>query len=347
MATEFVWTWAWIIGVIGLLALIIAQAAIKKVDTRKKLTWLGLIAMGVGLVSIGGFFSFLAPLNQPIQGAPPVNIPLLIQGNQQIVSSTGGDINTYQPTVTYSTQDKFSTTSVSGTAYYKSNGLSAGTTAITNTDPSTSYEYWISNGTYYVKPITFTGGGTKNIVNKESYNNGSITVTGYDLVQKQSINSGAYNSSMGANKDAKIELTVIGSAKTAALPFGGVMVVEFNSTIPTAACSGDGIVGSNSKYQVTYSPAATTTRYLVYEVANGFDLSKDGGNTGVTNVIRCDFTNGATPAGAGATWYVKFIPANYYLTNTGTFALDVEQKENGATTRTGYSTPTSTFYWGT
>lgn len=271
--------------------------------------------------------------------------------------TSGGTVDTsaptYQPTASYATFDKFGTASVAGTSYYKEGGLTDGlpasTTAITNTNKGKTYTYWVSNSSqYYVKPTTFTASVTDNVVNKESYSNSSApTITTYDLVGRQTVDAGVANISVGANGEAKVEITYLGAAKQAQLPFGGVMVMEYDDNLTSVTCSGDGIVGLNSKYQVTYTTQATTNAYKVYEVASGFDVSANGGSTGVTKVIKCEFVNGATDfssgGGANANRYT-FIPANYYVGNDGNVYLDTEQKMNGVSTRTGFASPTAELF---
>lgn len=341
------WTWAIIMILIGFLLLVLFQLfSMGNAKSRKTATWLGVGVLVIGFVAQMGWIAGLAFLNQPIGTGQALVI------NQGGGGTGGGVVQTYQPTASYLTQDSFSaTTSVPGTGYYKSPGGTT-TTAITNTNAGTTYTYWVSNSTYYVEPKEFIGGGTQTIINDKAYSNGSMSTSGYDIVSDKAITSSAsagtgYNISMGANDNAKVKITVVGSAKTSNLPLGGVMVVEVNSSISTVSCSGDGILGLNSKYALTYTPSSINTKAIVYEVAKGFDVSKDGGMTGVTNVIRCDFTNGGTAVGTGllAPWYVKFIPANYYVGNDGNFYLDVEKKANADTTRTGLGGSSTTFYW--
>lgn len=347
-----IWSPSVLIAILGI-TLIIGGRFSKKTPNRKMFLTIGIIAVSSGLVVLllgANLPSQLSFLNAPLWaglgktatiGGTTITYSAVGQNNQGQVS-----VSTFQPTATYTDIDKFSTTSVSGTSYYKVNNNKATTTAYTNVNAGDSITYWVDNSTYYTLPEVVNAISGPNVVQADAYSNGSITVSGYDIVQDRAISSGAYNSSMAANANSKEKLTVVGSAKTSNMPFGGVMIVEFNSTIPTASCSGDGIVGLNTKYQVTHTPTLVGNRYLVYEVASGFDTSKDGGNTGVTNVIRCDFTNGATASGAGSAWYVKFIPANYYISNDGRILLDTEKSANSATTRTGLGGSSTTFYFG-
>lgn len=258
-------------------------------------------------------------------------------------------LQTYAADAAYSTQNAFSTASVSGTAYYaEKNGIFQ--TSAPKLERGTEYTYWVSSATEYVDPLTFKASGSNNIVNKKAYTAGAITITGYDVVYACNVNDAIdgtdCNTTLGAGKEAKIDVKYLGSGKIANLPFGGVMVVEYNASIPTQTCSGDGIVGLNSKYQVTYSDSATSYTHKIYEVSPGFDISKNAVlGTGVTNVIRCEFVAGSTGAAPGP-WKVTFIPANYYIGNDGKLYLDVEQKMNSATIRTGIAEAslTKTFY---
>lgn len=344
--------------IVGVLFLFVwMNTSNSKKDTKKIFGWISIIGLVVAI--LGAFF------------VPSLTTPLTGNANAAVVSVAGGAgsgagsvVSTYQPTATYATQNAFSTATVSGTSYYQEGNNPASSTAISNVEKGKTYTYWVDNATgtassnlFFVKPLTFVAGQVNTEVNKLAYNNGSYTITGYDLIGSQALfdwstKSGGTNVSMGANDNAKVKLTYSGSAKYANLPFGGLMVVEYNNTIASLGCSGDGIVGPNTgKYQITYSPAQTYNTFKVFEVAEGFDISPDNGNTGALKVINCDFTNGATAATGTAgkgEWYVNFYPANYYIANDGKIYLDVEKAKNGATTRTGVSpTPNQTFAWTT
>ena len=264
-------------------------------------------------------------------------------GDGSSVSNTNpvNTIATYQPTAAYSGKDKFSSTTVTGTSYYKPNQLPATTTAYSNVNVGDDVTYWIDNGTYYVTPIQRVVGTGVNSFTALAYQNATVSVTGYDLTNRQSTANGAYNASMAANKQANIEITYQGTAKKSAAPFGGVMVVEYNSTISSVTCTGDDLLSSNP-FQVTYSTAQTPLAYKVYAFGSSLD---DG--TGSVKRISCQFLNGNTAAGAGSVYYVNFLPANYYLSNDGRILLDVEKSANSDNTRTQITnTIKLTSYWG-
>jgi hypothetical protein len=272
-----------------------------------------------------------------------INVPNL--GNDAIDTDGTDIIQTYAADAAYATQLKFSTEAVGGTAYYaEADGIFQ--TSAPKLDRGTEYTFWTSNSTVYVLPKTFEAAGSNNIVNKVAYRTADADLSAWDTSNNCNVNElvtgTACNVTLGADSDAKLDIKYEGHAKTANLPFGGVMVVEYNSSIPTVSCAGDGIVGLNGKYQVTYSDSATTHTHKVYELASGFDVSPTG-SVGTTKVVRCDFVNGGTAMAVGDTIKVSYLAANYYLGNDGMLYLDVEQKMNAANTRTGLDDQTVSF----
>lgn len=246
---------------------------------------------------------------------------------------------TYQPTASYAAKDLFSTTTIGGTSYYKVGDDPATTTAKTNVKVGKEYTYWVSNVTTYVEPKVFTAvSGTNDIV-ADGYRNDSVTLTGYDIVNHESVTGGAYNTSMGANDQANIQFTYQGTSKKSAGPFGGIFVVQYNSTISSVTCTGDQIAES-TPYHLTYTGNETAHTFKTW----GYTADMDDGS-GSVRYIDCQFKNGATEAGADASYAITFYPANYYVTNAGDIVLDVEKFENDDTTRTGYSSNTKLFHW--
>lgn len=261
--------------------------------------------------------------------------------NGVCVSTTGGGA-TYQPTASYSARDKYSTTSITGTSYYKVNGDSATTTVKTNVNVGDGITYWVSNTSYWVKPLTKSAGAGVTPYEVLGWSNSTATVTLYDLVNRESVTDGAYNTSLGANDQGNIEITYQGTSEGSAGPFGGKMVVEMNSTISSVTCTGEDLVSSDP-YHLTYTTSATTHTYKSWVYGPSLD---DG--SGAVRRIACQFKNGATAVGADSVFYVKFIPANYYVTDAGDIVLDTEKFADGDTTRTGstINLPTATGYWG-
>lgn len=296
----------------------------------------------LGWVDLGSAGQFFLSAGIPSTGTGEVQCPAgTILKNGICVSTSGGGA-TYQPTASYSAKDKYSTTTISGTSYYKVGSNSATTTAQTNVNVGDQVNYWVSNTSYWIKPVTKTAVAGVNIFEAQGYANSTATVTLYDPVNKQSTTDGAYNTSLGANDVAKVEITYFGTAEGSAGPFGGLMVLEYNSTISQVTCTGSDLTDSNP-YHLTYTPSATTHVHKAW----AYKPSMDDGS-GSVRTINCEVKNSATAVGAGSVYYVKFIPANYYVTQDGNIVLDTEKFADGDNTRTGstINSPTATAYFG-
>jgi hypothetical protein len=331
-----------VIGVFGALS--------KKSGKRKTLFWFAFPLASIGVIAM------LMGASLPV-GLQFLNTPLwtgfgktaTIGGTTITYSTTpsSGISSTsqcpYQPTATYSAKDKFSSTIISGgTAYYKSNGQPATTTAITNINKGTQYVYWYSNATTFVKPKVLTADCGANDVVADAWQNATVTITIYDAVGNRDVTNGAgtTNITFGANAQANVKVTYQGTAKKSAMPFGGLMVVEYNSTISDVTCTGSVLKSGNpSNFHLTFSPSATTHTSKVFEVGPEID---DG--TGTPQYIQCQFTNGAT-SDTGATTFFRFIGANYYLTNAGDIVVDTEKTANQDNTRVGLGTRSQSMQW--
>lgn len=273
----------------------------------------------VGLYELGGASSFF--LSTTVE-QPADNV------NNNYNQNDGG-LN-YQPTASYSARDKYSTTAVSGTAYYKVNSNSATTTAYTNTNKGDTIKYWVSNSSWWIEPITKDAQAGVTVFEALGFENSSASLSLYDLINRQSVAAATYNVTLGANDNANIEVTYQGTSEGSAGPFGGVMVVEYASTISRVTCTGDDLMTGENPYHVTYAVGSTNHTSIQFPYKESLD---DG--TGAVNRIECQFKNGATATTTGDTFTFTFIPANYYVTNSGDIVLDTEKNANGDTTRTG------------
>jgi len=254
---------------------------------------------------------------------------------------TAGQPN-FQPTGSYTARDKFAaTTTISGTSYYKVGSNSATTTAASNLNKGQTATYWVDNSTYWVKPDTRTAGEGVTQFEALGWNNASATVSLYDNVGRQSVTTGAANVSMGANDNANIEITYQGTAEKSSGPFGGIMVVSYNSSMASVLCTGEQLLDRNP-YHLTFTTTTTSHTFKQFPYSSAMD---DG--SGAVRRVDCQFKNGAVAAGAGSSYIVDFIPANYYVTDSGDIVLDVEKSANGDTTRTGsvINLPTATGNW--
>lgn len=290
------------------------------------------IAILLVAVHYGALSQWVAPNSLSVTPSGAVST---VSGTQVIAG--------YQPTATFTAKDKYAALAILGTSYYKTGSLAASTTAVSNTNPGETYTYWVSNTSYWVTPVTKVATSGVTPFEAQGFANGTATMTLYDLVNRQSVSSnGAYNTSMGANKQANIEVTYQGTAKASAAPFGGVFVVEYNSSINSVSCTGDDLLSSNP-YQLTYTVTATSNTYKTYAFGSTLD---DG--TGSVKKIVCQFNNGATAAGNGSPYYFKFIQANYYVSQNGNILLDTEKAADSSSTRTALTNPlTVSALWGT
>jgi hypothetical protein len=341
-----------LIGVVMMIA--VAKKSFKSNGTLKTVFAIfGVLLIGYGAVSaganlewysLGGASQFFLSAGVPSDGGQ-IQCPqgyILTDGKCVQTGGNGNDgVITYQPTATYGGTNKFdSTTSISGTSYYKVGTNKATTTAQTNVNQGDQIMYWIDNSSYYIKPVVDTAGPGVTPFNAEGYANSSATVTLYDKLNKQLVTDGAYNTTLSANGKANVEITYQGTAKGSAGPFGGLMVLEQNSSISAVTCTGDDLLENDPGYHLTYAVSATTHTYKSFPYGPTLD---DG--SGDARILNCQYQNGASAPGTGSAYYVKFVPANYYVTQNGDIVLDTEKNANGDNTRTGLGQPMATAYW--
>lgn len=329
------------------------KAFAKNGNFKNLFTVLGIVLLAWGLIGAGsqfglytipgtaGSFFLTSSITDANQLQGDIICPAGTTLSNGLCISVAGGGATYQPTASYSARDKYSTTTITGTSYYKVNGDSATTTAKTNTNVGDSITYWVSNTSYWLKPVMKTAGAGVTSFEALGWSNSSASVSLYDSVGRASADSGDSNISMGANDQANVEITYQGTSEGSAGPFGGKMVIEMNSSISSVTCTGDSLTSSDL-YHLTYSVTSTSNTYKSWAYGPSLD---DG--SGAVRRIDCQFKNGATAAGAGSAYYVKFIPANYYVTDSGDIVLDTEKFADQDTTRTGstISLPSVTGYW--
>lgn len=346
-----------LLGLVGIVMLIaVGKKAFKKNGMLKTVFLiLGIVVVAYSAVGIGGqlgwyelpdsvssFFLTAGISAGGSGGSGEIQCPSgTVLQNGVCVAQAGGGAN-YQPTGDYSAKDKYSTTSISGTSYYKRGTNSATTTQATNLNIGEVVTYWVDNSTYWVGPVTKTAGQGVTPFEALGWSNSSATITLYDSVGRATVTNGASNVSMGANAQASIEITYDGTAKGSAGPFGGIMVVEYNNTMSSVICTGDQIMDSNP-FHLTYPATATTHVHKMFPYSSEMD-----NGDGKPRRIDCEFLNGASAVGAGSAYYVKFYPANWYVTQAGDIVLDTEKFADGDTTKTGstINLPSATAYWG-
>lgn len=344
-----------IIGV-AILVAVSQQIFKKKGFWRNFFIVIGLILLAYGLIGVGGTTGIYALgedasaffLTAAVAGGSPEGDQIgdvvcpeaTVLSNGVCIQVSGGGA-TFQPTAAYSSRDKYGTTVITGTSYYKVNGKSATTTAYSNVNVGDSVTYWVENSSYWVSPDSMKTNAGVNTFEALGFANSTATLSLYDSVNRQSNSiSDSYNTSMGANDQANVEITYQGTAEGSAGPFGGLLVAEYNSTISSVICNGPAL--ATVPYHLTYTVSNTANTYKSW----GYGPSLDDGSGSVQR-INCQFKNGAVAAGAGSLYHFKFVPANYYITNDGDIVLDTEKFDNGDTTRTGsiINQPSISGYW--
>lgn len=356
-------TYAMALVLLGLAGLVLFQmfGIVEKAKTRKLWTVISIVALGVGLLPALGWTDFgYGAINNKV-GSSLTQQTLAIGSTgtdtgttAPTTTSTGQVVSTYQPTATYTTTDKYAQTStITGTSYYRKGTSRFATSALTNTQIGDKITYWVDNsstGTYWTMPTSYVITDQVTPLNNLGYNNGSATLSLYDLVGKRNVNfAAATNISLGANAQANVEVSYQPTYKKSAMPFGGLMVVEYNSTISSVSCTGDSVLSTNP-YHLTYNVGLTANTYRAFPIAGVQDGANaiDDGSSGKVKYIYCQFLNGATAAPTTlGFWNVTMIPANYYLAQDGQVYLDVEKYADSSTTRIGstINKPTISSNW--
>lgn len=346
-------------ALIGLAGLISAQAIIRKGKNapkkRKMFTWIAIAVLIVGALPALGITNYgVSALGNQVSFGGST---LAIGGGENTNQNTGGGssnggITTYAPTATYATTDKYAqTTAITGTAYYSLDGSRFGTSSYTNPGKQSSVSYWIDNssaqaGQYWVAPLTQTVVNSNPNFQNLGYKNGTGSVSLYDITANTPVAVASHNVTLAANGQANIRLTYTPTNKQSAIPFGGDFVVEYNSSISSVSCNGEGIE-AQSPFHTTYTVTNTNDKFTIFHVLGVQDGTGFDDATGKIRTIDCQFLNGGSVPGTGNAYYFKFIPANYYLGQDGLIRLDTEKYADGLTTRVGSQTNfiSSTNYW--
>jgi hypothetical protein len=243
------------------------------------------------------------------------------------------------PTYTYNAVDKFgSTITTTGTTYIKQNGDFAVTTLASPVKCS-ALKFWNSNGTSFCPVVDEPSAvcGSKQLQAKCWINatGSSLIVLNAQTGAQYTDNGGATNISVStANSVTNAKLSFTSGSKTANMPFGGCLVIEHPTTIASVTPSGSGVSTAGCPYKLTYTPVTAGNTYSAFAVPSGFDASGDGS----IKDVNVQFKVGTSGVTAGSLIYFTYVPANYYLTNTGDFALGLERDQNQDTTRTFLAT---------
>lgn len=291
------------------------------------------------LVVLALVVGFLAV--KPYVGGTPLSVAeggTPIETTQVTASGSDAGCNSI-PTVTYATRDAYGTTAVSGvTTYYKSGSSPATTTALTNPQAGSSVSYWVDNTTWFTAPFTKTVACSANdpFIAKAYQNSSSISLSVYDSLNKvlatesttlATSNSTALNVSIGASSIMNLEVSWTGVKNRASMPYGGCLLVEIPTNISSVTIGGEGIT-SGCPYQVTHNTLSVNNNYKEFTIPSGWDADGSAATKTFNVQILASANN---PQGYGR---MVFIPASYYVTNSGDFALDIEESLNDVNTRT-------------
>lgn len=274
----------------------------------------------LGLVVLVGFLVYM------LVGG---NVPQTIGGsgtpvNNNAVSTENNDIACpYAQAYTYSAVNKFSTTAVVGTNYIKAADKKP-VSSLSAPEVGSPMEYWISNASFFCDKVSEQAECGTHQIQTQCWTNSSLTLTAYD--EYTAIESATHNLTMGANDVKNVRLTWQGEAKEAVMPFGGCACVEYPTTISTVTASGEGLSNAQCRFVKTYTVSSTSNTYKCFDVPSGFDAS------GAGDLKEIMFQFKASASNPSGTAYIKFFPANYYVTNDGQITLGVEQDKNDVTT---------------
>lgn len=241
----------------------------------------------------------------------------------------------YAPSATYSGVEYYTSATLTGTSEYQLEGNRMTTTAISNTPENSMITYWINNGTEYVTPLTkrvicqvgqpFQVTGIANATT-------TAMPTVWDTKAHATVTPSGTNTTIGTGGSNGFEISYTGISQKALMPYGGLLVVEYNSTAfasEKVEVSGNDITANSGKFHITPAVVNTANTYKVYEILPSLD-----DQTGHTKTIYATLSASGTVDPTSLV-YFKFYPANYYLGTDGNMHLDVEKFADGSSTRVG------------
>lgn len=298
--------------------------------------FLGFVGIAAFLLAWGGFIpqTYTTQATQaPLTSAPTPN-------------QVGTVCAVEDTSVTLSGQDAYLATATGGNHRYRINGniATVGADPISITaSPGNVIEVMWMNGSgvsYFSKVMTYTVPcqGTYPITEKLS-KNGTLTTRIYntDNVLESSSGVAAANQSLGAGdvKTLKMELE---EAYQKEVPYGSVMVVEYNTTtIDDVIVQSNGVELPIASVLQAHTPVYGTTSARKAYMIPGLVSNKINS---FTIVIDTDDTT--APSGPGDNIPLTFYHKNYFTNdkNGGAFEGPSAIDEYEAVTRTGYESTT-------
>jgi hypothetical protein len=277
----------------------------------KSKVWMILAIVSLVALVGGGFYMFSRP------------------SQQTAIPSGNPDDCAYSPALTYNGFDVKNTgTLLIGTNYIKVDG-GAPVSTYANGGKGQVVQYWLSNTSLYCAPTSKTLTCSPSTIQSACYQNATNTMVAQTTSSATlTAGGGATNLTLSANGVANMVLRYQGQAKKSSMPYGGIMVVEVPNTVSGVTVNGAGVTPGMGNFHLTHTVSSTSNIYFTYLVDGTLEDA-----TGAEKVLSFQFQAGATaPAGK---FYVKFYPANYYVSNNGDFVLDVEKSANQETTKVG------------
>lgn len=325
-------TWSWLLIILGLIALAVFQlGSVGKPKTRKAVTWISFILLGFSILAMSGVISQLSSLNNPIQ----------FGAEQLAVTPTSGGLivggkcaNVEDITVTLSAIDAETALSTGGTHRYMiGNGAAkelsdAGTFTASPGDTlkilfgnaSTGSSLYFSEVQEHILPCLGTVEYTAKL-----YKNGTINVEVFNE-EGNLIDTTSENETLAAGDVVTLNMNIKGTYQRG-IPYGGVMVIEYNSSEiddvrPTIAGA------SPTSVPTFHTVSATVNAVKAYTYAPLISNQIYSG----TILIDADDTN--NPTSNGGDIHIYFYTNNPYINedNSGSFEAPAIEDEDGAKT---------------
>jgi hypothetical protein len=299
-----------IASVFAVVAVVFLANKKKKIGNANKFVWVvlfGVVATFLFLWQSGTLAQFgLAPLVGVATQYQNTNPPL----------ATGGELCAVEDTtVTFTAVDKFSSTAVGGTHRYRvsrdgswSPALEVADKGTATLSPGDQVEVLWENGSAIVG--YFSGVKTESVpckgtwtVSDSLYSNGTVTLEVYN--EEGNKIDGANNETLSAGDVVTLEAKVKGTYQKG-IPYGGVIVVEYNKT------AYDDVIIDFGGNQISVPPFYTaTTNYQTKAYSVPAILSNQILDGKVT--IDVDDAQDPVDLSGADTLNMTFYPYNYYI----------------------------------
>lgn len=308
----------------------------------------------VGSLYLGGVGSFLSPtLNSPLSvGVVTPQIEDSVNtGNTNLIDSNAVSVcepgkGVEDTTVTLSAIDAYNDSATAGSHRYRINGNAAKTVSDGGTftaSPGDKLEILFANGAttgaYYsdVVNVVVPCAGTKEYT-ANLYHNGTNTVQVFNEEnQLIGLDGTTYNNeTLAAGDVVTLKAEVKGSFQ-AGMPFGGLLIVEYNSTEIDNVIADFGnadVVPVSSQF---YPASATDHAVKAYRIPALL------GNAIVTGSIVIDADDTVNPS-ASDNIDLKLVPFNYFIDNNKGGAIGGPAAEDEANVATYAASTKSVLY---